>query len=312
MGMSEFYGATNKQQSSDTLLRAIELGLDFFDTADIYGFGENEKLLGEVLKPYRNKIKIASKFGILRSKTDLDMRGFDASPKHLRFSIEQSLRNLQTDHIDLYYLHRMDPNTPIEETVGAMAELIKEGKIGHIGLSEASAEIIRRAHAIHPITAIQTEYSLLSRAPEHNGVLDTCKELGIGFVPYSPLSRGLLSSQQFNEFDKNDFRKNLPRFQQANQANNQKLIQQFSKLAKAKNCSTAQLCLAWVLAQGDHIVPIPGTRRIKYLEENIAATEIQLSKSELVQLNKISEEFHIAGARYPEEMMKNFQLGDEL
>lgn len=302
MGMSEFYGDSDEQQSIAVLEQALSSGITLFDTADIYGYGANEKLLGKVLRQHREQIVIASKFGIVRSVTDPLYRGVNAKPEYVKACCEASLQRLGIDTLDLYYLHRMDPSVPIEDTMGALADLVKAGKIRHVGLSEASAAIIRRAHAVHPLTAIQSEYSLMSRQVEHNGVLDTCRELGIGFVAYSPLSRGLISDHlALTDDTQREFRHHLPRFQGENLKQNQCWVQAVRDLARAQNCSTAQLALAWVLAQGDFIVPIPGTRHRKYLLDNIGATNITLSSQQLTQLNDWSASHPVAGERYASE-----------
>ncbi len=304
MGMSDFYGSRNDAESIGVIHRAYELGTTFFDTADMYGPYTNEELVGKAIQPFRNSIVLATKFGIVRDPANPTKRGFNGKPQYVQSSCEGSLKRLGVETIDLYYLHRKDPDTPIEETVGAMARLKEEGKIGAIGLSEVSAETLRRAHAVHPITALQTEYSLWSREPEEN-LLQTCRELGVAFVAYSPLGRGFLTGQfkAFDDFEQDDYRRHSPRFQGDNFTKNLQLVQKIEMLAQQKGCTSAQLALAWVLAQGDHIFPIPGTKRIKYLEENIAATELSFTPAELEEINDIAPKGAAAGMRYPENMM---------
>jgi aryl-alcohol dehydrogenase-like predicted oxidoreductase len=291
MGMSAWYGETDEQESLATIHRALELGVTFLDTADIYGseFGENERLVGTAVAGRRDEVVLATKFGNTG-------HGIDGRPEYVRSAIDESLARLRVDHVDLYYQHRVDANTPIEETVGAMAELVEAGKVRHLGLSEASAETIRRAHAVHPIAALQSEYSLWSREPE-NGVLDTCRELGIGFVAYSPLGRGFLAGRfsSPDELADDDFRKRHPRFSGDNVEHNRQLAERVRAVAEAKDATPAQVALAWVLSRGDDVVPIPGTKRRKYLEENVAAAEIELTADELAQLDAIGT---AAGDRY--------------
>lgn len=305
MGMSEFYGATNESENLQTLHRAVELGISFWDTADAYGPHTNEILLSKALKGIRNKITLATKFGIVRDPKNPMARGLNGKPDYVFACCDASLQRLAIDTIDLYYLHRVDPATPIEETVGAMAHLVKMGKIRGIGLSEVSSATIRKAHAIHPITAVQTEYSLWSRDPEED-ILQTCKELGIAFVAYSPLGRGFLTGQlkKFDDFAEDDYRRMSPRFQGENFEKNLQLVKQLEQLAIQKGCTPSQLALAWVLAQGEHIFPIPGTKRIKYLEENAGAVTISFTKEELETINIIAPKNIAAGLRYPEQMMK--------
>jgi len=304
MGMSEFYGSRNDEESISVIHRAYDLGIRFFDTADMYGPFTNEILVGKAIKPFRNDITLATKFGIVRDLNDPTKRGVNGKPEYVRSSCEGSLKRLGVEAIDLYYLHRRDPNTPIEETIGAMADLIKEGKIKAIGLSEVNEETLRKAHATHPITALQTEYSLWTRDPE-DGILQSCRELGIAFVAYSPLGRGFLTGQfkSVEDFEPSDYRRHSPRFQGENFQKNLELVKKIEELAKQKGCTTAQLALAWVLAQGEDIFPIPGTKRVKYLEENVAALDIQLTKQELKEIDSIAPKGAASGPRYPANMM---------
>ncbi|MDB5253748.1 MAG: aldo/keto reductase [Flaviaesturariibacter sp.] len=304
MGMSDFYGTRDDAESTRVIQAAFDSGITFFDTADMYGPFTNEVLVGQAIRSFRGQVTLATKFGIVRDPNDPSKRGVNGTPAYARSSCEASLKRLGTDVIDLYYLHRKDPNTPIEETVGALAELVAEGKIRGIGLSEVNAETLRRAHATHPITALQSEYSLWTRDPEE-GILDTCRELGIAFVPYSPLGRGFLTGQirKFEDFDENDYRRFSPRFQGENFDKNLQLVQKIEELAEAKGCTTAQLALAWVLAQGDFIFPIPGTKRLRYLEENIGALNVTLSAADLAGIDAIAPKGAASGPRYPEAMM---------
>jgi aryl-alcohol dehydrogenase-like predicted oxidoreductase len=302
MGMSAFYGSTDDDESIATIHRVLELGIDFLDTAQLYGPMTNESLLGRAIKGHRDEYVIATKFARRLEPTtkagDLSTLGpLDGSAPHVRSSIDGSLQRLGTDHIDLYYQHRVDPSVPIEETVGAMAELVQAGKVRYLGLSEAAPETIRRAHAVHPITAVQTEYSMWSRDPEA-GVLPTCRELGIGFVPYSPLGRGFLSGRftSPDDLDQNDFRRHGPRFSGENLDANLRLAAKVAELAADKGVTPAQLALAWVLAQGDDLVPIPGTKHRKYLEENAAAIDVELTRDELQRIE--AELPAAAGDRY--------------
>lgn len=305
MGMSEFYGATDEGESIATIHLAIERGVTFLDTADVYGMGRNEELVGRALEGRRHQVILATKFGILRDPRHPERRGVSGKPEYVQKSCEDSLRRLRVEAVDLYYIHRVDRDTPIEETVGAMARLVKQGKVRYLGLSEAGEKTIRRAHATHPITALQTEYSLWSRDPEDE-ILALCRELGIGFVPYSPLGRGFLTGQikRFEDFAPDDYRRISPRFQGTNFQENLILVARIEKMAGQKKCTPGQLALAWVLAQGGDLVPIPGTKRRKYLEENLAALDIRLSPEELAQMDAIAPKGAAAGDRYHEEMMK--------
>ena len=304
MGMSDFYGPRDGAESVATLERALELGIDFFDTADMYGSGTNEELLGSVLGARRTSVVVATKFGIVRDPANPAYRGFNASPEYCRKACDASLTRLRTDYIDLYYLHRVDANTPIEDTVGAMARLVEAGKVRYLGLSEVSEQTLRRAHAVHPVTALQSEYSLWTRDPE-DGILGVCRELGIGFVPYSPLGRGFLSGEITNpeDFAPDDFRRIQPRFQGENFRRNLELVESVKRLAAEKGVTAAQLALAWVLAQGDDIVPIPGTKRVKYLEQNLAAVELQLTAAERASLESAFPRDAVAGERYQTRAM---------
>ena len=304
MGLSEFYGPGNDEESIRTIHRAIELGVTFFDTADMYGPFINEELVGKALKTYRDKVVIATKFGNVRGPNG-ERLGVSGKPDYVRKACEASLKRLGVETIDLYYQHRVDPNTPIEDTIGAMAKLVEEGKVRFLGMSEASAATLRRANKVHQITALQTEYSLWTRDVEDE-ILATCRELGIGFVPYSPLGRGFLTGaiKKLDVLDQADFRRNNPRFQGDNMEKNLRIVSEIEKMAAEKKCTPAQLALAWVLAQGNDIVPIPGTKRVKYLEENTAAADVKLTPDDLKRLDKVAPHGAAAGLRYPEAGMK--------
>ncbi|MHB9142089.1 MAG: aldo/keto reductase [Paludibacter sp.] len=304
MGMSHGYGEPNDEESIATLEKALEIGVNFWDTADIYGAGKNEELISKVLKPNRDKIFLATKFGFTPNVENKYAMGFDASPKHMKVAVEESLKRLKTDVIDLYYAHRIDPNVPVEEMVGAMAELVKEGKVRFLGLSEASSNSLRRANAVHPISALQSEYSLLTRDVEKE-ILPTCLELGISLVPFSPLARGLMTNTlDISQLKEGDFRKTLPRYQPEYAENNRLLAEGFALIAKQKDCTPSQLALAWVLAQGDNIIPIPGTKRRTYLLENIGAIDMVLSHHELTEIEELLKKYPNTGARYNENSNK--------
>jgi len=310
MGMSEFYGAgdeRDEEESIHTIHRALELGVNFLDTADMYGPYKNEELVGKAIKGKRDEFIIATKFGIWRDPNDTNNRSIKGKPEYVRQAVEGSLKRLGIETIDLYYQHRVDPETPIEDTVGAMAKLVEEGKVKYLGLSEASAETLRRASKIHPIAALQSEYSLWTRDVENNEVLETCRELGIGFVAYSPLGRGFLSGEikKFEDLAEDDYRRHSPRFQGENFAKNMQLVEEIEKIADEKGITTSQLALAWTLVQGDDIVPIPGTKRRKYLEQNAEAANVELSAEELKRIDEVFPKDAAAGLRYPEAMMKS-------
>lgn len=310
MGMSDFYTTgSDEAESIATLHRALELGVTLLDTADIYGPHTNEELLGRALKGKREQVFLATKFGIVRTPEQPQVRGANGSPEYIRQAVEGSLKRVGTDHIDLYYQHRVDPRVPIEDTVGAMAELVKAGKVRFLGLSEASTETLERAHRVHPITALQSEYSLWTRDPEENGVLAACARLGVGFVPYSPLGRGFLTGalKSPDDFAEDDYRRSSPRFTGENFAKNLRLVDKVAELAAARGVKPSQLALAWVLAQGEHLVPIPGTKQRKYLEENVAAVDLALTQAELLELDAIFPAGAAAGGRYSEQVMALIQ-----
>jgi aryl-alcohol dehydrogenase-like predicted oxidoreductase len=301
MSMSHAYGVPNDEESIATLHRALDLGINFWDTADIYGNGKNEELISKVLVENRDKIFIATKFGFTQKDGGMV---FDGSPTYMKKAVEASLKRLNIDVIDLYYAHRIDPNVPVEEMVGAMAELVKEGKVKYLGLSEASVNSVKKAHAVHPISALQSEYSLLTREPEQN-VLPLCKELGISFIPFSPLARGLVTNTlNLKDLGENDFRKGLPRYQEQHAENNSNLAAGFAELASQKQCTPSQLALAWVLAQGEHIIPIPGTKRRKYLEENAGSVDVEISANDFKNIETLLAKYPNTGDRYGEAQKK--------
>ncbi len=305
MGMSQAYGKADAAESERTLHRALDIGVTFLDTANAYGLGHNESLLGRVLKSRRGEMQLATKFGIFVDENG--RRGINGRPEQVAERCNESLDRLQTDVIDLYYLHRLDPEVPIEDTVGAMAELVSAGKVRYLGLSEVSAATLRRAHAVHPITAVQSEYSLWTRDPETH-VLPACRELGVGFVPFSPLGRAILTGAITSADDfagERDMRGSMPRFQGENLASNLALVSEFAKLAETRGCTRGQLALAWLLAQGDYIAPIPGTKRVKYLEENAAAADITLTADELAAIDALFAPENVAGERYAPAGMRS-------
>lgn len=306
MGMSEFYGPRDETEAIATIHRALDLGVTLLDTADMYGPYTNEELVGRAIRGRRDRVVLATKCGIVRDAANAMVRGIDGSPDYIRGACDGSLRRLGVDAVDLYQLHRVDPKVPIEDSVGAMADLVRAGKTRFIGLSEASAATLRRAHKVHPLASVQTEYSLWTRDPE-DGILATCRELGIGFLAYSPLGRGFLTGQikRFEDLAADDYRRHSPRFQGENFQKNLDLVGRIEAIARAKGCQPSQLALAWVLAQGDFIVPIPGTKRRSYLEENIAAVTVQLTAQDLARIDEVAPHGAAAGLRYPEMMMQS-------
>jgi aryl-alcohol dehydrogenase-like predicted oxidoreductase len=304
MGMSAFYGQKDDAESTATIHKALDMGLNFLDTADAYGPYLNEELVGRAIKGKREQVFLATKFGFVRSDDDPEIRELNGRPEHVKAACEASLKRLNVDTIDLYYYHRIDPKVPVEETIGAMSDLIQEGKVLYIGMSEVKAQTLRKAHLIYPIAALQSEYSLWTRNPEDE-ILDTCSELGIAFIPFSPLGRGFLTGQikSLGDLPADDNRRKFPRFQNENFSKNLKLVELIHAIAKEKSCTPAQLALAWVLAQGNHIIPIPGTKKRKYLEENVGSLDVKLSASDLERIEEVCPRDAFHGERYPESMM---------
>ncbi|MCU9614947.1 aldo/keto reductase [Caldibacillus lycopersici] len=308
MGMSDFYSGRNEEEAIQTIHYALDHGITLLDTADMYGVGKNEELVGRAIKGRRNEVVLATKFGNVRA-ADGTRLGVSGHPDYVKQACDASLKRLGVDHIDLYYQHRVDPKVPIEETIGAMADLVQAGKVRFLGMSEAAAETIRRAHAVHPISALQSEYSLWSRDVEDK-ILPTCRELGIGFVPYSPLGRGFLTGQiqTFEDLAEDDYRRFSPRFQGENFDKNLQLVKKIKEIASEKGCQPAQLALAWLLAQGEDIVPIPGTKKVKYLEENIGALQVKLTEEELIRIDEVFPHGITAGDRYPADGMRGVNI----
>jgi aryl-alcohol dehydrogenase-like predicted oxidoreductase len=306
MGMSEFYGQGNDDESIKVVHRAIELGMNHLDTADMYGIGHNEQLVGRAIRDRRDTVFLATKFGNVRDPKTKGFLGVNGKPDYVHRACDASLRRLGVDVIDLYYQHRVDPNTPIEDTIGAMAELVRAGKVRYLGMSEAAPETIRRAVKVHPVAALQTEYSLWTREPEENGVLNVCRKLGITFVAYSPLGRGFLTGQikRYEDLAADDYRRHAPRFQGENFQKNLDLVRTIEQIARRKNCTPSQLALAWVLSQGEDVVAIPGTKRLKYLEENAGVVNVRLTESDLREIDQAFPRGATAGARYNEQAMQ--------